>query len=133
MVKTIPNVHRISIYFFRWPAMDSRQQQPSYYRLHFFVKVGWTPNPLNKLYSYRKPSVKPPGVYFFQTHLREGGLHNLAKTMASVLHKELELQSVKAQVQWLYVMQPRIKNKSESSAGEKNYRGPVHMKCYNCD
>ena len=51
MVKTIPNVHRNSIYFFRWPAMDSRQQQPSYYRLHFFVKVGWAPNPLNKLYS----------------------------------------------------------------------------------
>ena len=40
MVKTIPNVHRKSIYFFRWPAMDSRQQQPSYYRLHLFVKVG---------------------------------------------------------------------------------------------
>ena len=101
MVKTIPNVHRNSIYFFRWPAMDSRQQQPSYYRLHFFVKVGWAPNPLNKLYSYRKPSINPPGGYLFQTHLREGGLHNLAKTMVSVLHKELELQSVKAQLQWL--------------------------------
>ena len=51
--------------------------------------------------------------------MREGGLHNLAKTMVSVLHKELELQSVKAQVQWLYDMQPRIKNKSDSPAGEK--------------
>ena len=99
MVKTIPNVHRNSIYFFRWPAMDSRQQQPSYYRLHFFVKVGWVPNPLNKNYSYRKPSIKPPRGYLFQTHLREGDLHILAKTMVSVLHKELELQSVKAQVQ----------------------------------
>ena len=61
MVKRIPNVHRKSIYFFRWPAMDSRQQQPSYYRLHFFVEIGWAPNPLNKLYGYRKPSIKPPG------------------------------------------------------------------------
>ena len=104
MMKTIPNVHRKSIHFFRWPAMDSRQQQPSYYRLHFFVKVGWAPNPLNKLYSYRKPSIKPPppgGGYLFQTNLREGGQHNLVRTMVSVPHKELELQSVKAQVQWL--------------------------------
>ena len=101
MVKTIPNVHRNSIYFFRWPAMDSRQQQPSYYRLHFFVKVGWAPNPLNKNYSYRKPSIKPPVGYLFQTHLREGGLHILAKAMVSVPHKELELQRVRAQVQWL--------------------------------
>ena len=38
MVKTIPNVHRKSIYFFRWPAMDSRQQQPL--SLLYFVKVG---------------------------------------------------------------------------------------------
>ena len=101
MVKTMPNVHRKSIYFFRWPAMDSRQQQPSYYRLHFFVKVGWATNPLNKNYSYRKPSIKPAVGYLFQTHLREGGLHILAKTMVSVPHKELELQSVTAQVQWL--------------------------------
>ena len=99
MVKTIPNVHGKSIYFFRWPAMDSSQQQPSYYRLHFFVKVGWAPNPLNKLYNYRNPLLSSRRVYLFQTNLREGGLHNLAKTMVSVLHKELELQSVKAQVQ----------------------------------
>ena len=39
--------------------------------------------------------------------------------MVSVLHEELELQTVRAQVQWLYVMQPRINNKSESSAREK--------------
>ena len=119
MVKTIPNVHRKSIYFFRWPAMDSRQQQQSYYRPHFFVKVGWAPNPLNKLLVTVNPLLSPRGVYLFQTHLREGCLHNLAKTMVSVLHKERELQSVKAQVQWLYVMQPRIKNKSESPASEK--------------
>ena len=30
-----------------------------------------------------------------------GGLYNLAKTMASVLREELELQSSKGQVQWL--------------------------------
>ena len=101
MVKTFPNVHRKSIYFFRLPAMDLRQQQKSYYRLHSFVKVGWAPNPLNKLYSYRKPSNKPPGGLFISNIFEGGGLHNLAKTMASVLHKELELQSVKAQVQWL--------------------------------
>ena len=108
-----------SISFVGLQWIQDSNNQVIIYRLHFFVKVGWAPNPLNKLYSYRKPSIKPPGVYLFQTHLREGGLHNLAKTMVSVLHKELELQSVKAQVQWLYVMQPRIKDKSESSAGEK--------------
>ena len=117
-MKTIPNVHRKPIYFFRWPAMDSRQQQPSYYRLHFFVKVGWAPNPLSSIV-YRKPSIKPPGGLFISNTLEGGGLHNLAKTMVSVLHKELELPSVKAQVQWLYVMQPRIKNKSESPARER--------------
>ena len=52
--------------------------------------------------------------------IETGGLYNLAKTMASVLHKELELQSGKAQVQWLYVMQPRIKNKFERPTWEIN-------------
>ena len=73
MVKTIPNVHRNSIYFFRWPAMDSRQQRPSYYRLHFVVKVGWAPYPLNKLYSYRKPSIKPPEGLFISNTFEGGG------------------------------------------------------------
>ena len=67
------------------------------------------------------------GGYLFQTHLRWGlnrdrgggkiekeGLFNLANTMVSVLHKELEYK-----VKNLYSndtlgdMQPRIKNKSE--------------------
>ena len=53
--------------------MDSSQQQPSYYRLHFFVKVGWAPNPLNKLYSYRKPSIKPPEGLFISNTFEGGG------------------------------------------------------------
>ena len=53
--------------------MDSRQQQPSYYRLHFFVKVGWAPNPLNKLYSYRKSSIKPPEGLFISNTFEGGG------------------------------------------------------------
>ena len=60
---------------------------------------------------YRKYSVKPPGAYLFQTHLRGGwgliemkglfdggrggglggeGLFNLTKTIVSVVHKDLE-------------------------------------------
>ena len=46
-------------------------------------------------------SPPPPGGYLFQTNLREGGQHNLVRTMVSVPHKELELQSLKVQVQWL--------------------------------
>ena len=53
--------------------------------------------------NYRKSSIKPPGTYLFEAHLRrglietgggliwEGGrLCNLETTMVSVLHKELE-------------------------------------------
>ena len=93
-----------SISFVGLQWIQDSNNQVIIYRLHFFVKVGWAPNPLNKLYSYRKPSIKPPpggGGYLFQTNLREGGQHNLVRTMVSVPHKELELQSVKAQVQWL--------------------------------
>ena len=50
---------------------------------------------------YRKSSIKPPGAYLFQAHLRGSlietggifkreGLFNLEKTTVSVLHKELE-------------------------------------------
>ena len=47
---------------------------------------------------YGKSSIKPPrggGAYLFQTHLKgdifeRGSLFYLAKTMVSVLHKELE-------------------------------------------
>ena len=55
------------------------------------------------------------GAYLFQTHLGGGGglfergsLFNLAKTMVSVLHKELEYKGEK----------PRIINKSELPVGE---------------
>ena len=78
-----------SISFVGLQWIQDSNNQVIIYRLHFFVKVGWAPNPLNKNYSYRKPSIKPPVGYLFQTHLREGGLHILAKMMVSVLHKEL--------------------------------------------
>ena len=41
-----------------------------------------------------------------------GGLINLAKTMVSVLRKELECKVEKLNCNKLEVMQPRIKNKS---------------------
>ena len=52
--------------------------------------------------NYRKSSIKPPGTYLFEAHLRRGlietggaylrggRLCNLETTMVSVLHKELE-------------------------------------------
>ena len=46
--------------------------------------------------NYRKSSIKPPGAYLFEAHLRRGlmetggGLCNLETTMVSVLHKELQ-------------------------------------------
>ena len=64
---------------------------------------------------YRKSSIKhPPGAYSFQTHLggggviREGVLFNVAKTMVSVLPKELECKVEKLKFNKLEVMQPRI-------------------------
>ena len=55
-------------------------------------------------------------------HLCEGGgggrLFNLAKTMVSVLHAELEYKVEKLKYKKLEVMQPMIKNKSELSAGK---------------
>ena len=46
------------------------------------------------------------------------GLFNLAKTMISVLHRELECKVEKHKYKKLEFMQPRIKNKSELPAGE---------------
>ena len=63
------------------------------------------------------PLLSPPRAYLFQTHLRVGlietgaylrgvgGLFNLAKTMVSVLHKELEYQVEKFKYMNLEVMQ----------------------------
>ena len=45
-------------------------------------------------------------------------LFNLAKTMVSVLHEELEYKVEKLKYKKLEVMQPMIKNKSELSAGK---------------
>ena len=59
-----------SISFVGLQWIQDSNNQVIIYRLHFFVKVGWAPNPLNKLYSYRKPSIKPAppggGIYFKQ-------------------------------------------------------------------
>ena len=64
-----------------------------------------------------------PGAYLFQTHLSGldrdvGSLFNLAKTMVSVLHKELEYKVEKVKYMRLDVMQPRIRNKSELQVGK---------------
>ena len=45
-------------------------------------------------------------------------LFNLAKTMVSVLRKELECKVEKIQYKKLEVMQPRIKNNAELTAGK---------------
>ena len=45
--------------------------------------------------------------------MRKGGLFNLAKTLVSVLHKELGYKVEKFKHKKLEVMQPSIKNKSE--------------------
>ena len=50
--------------------------------------------------------------------IETGGLTNLAKTMVSVLHKELEYKVEKLKNKKLEVMQLRIKIKSELPAGE---------------
>ena len=47
-----------------------------------------------------------------------GGLFNLAKTMVSVLHKELEYIVEKLKYKKLQIVQPRIKNKSDLPVGE---------------
>ena len=50
--------------------------------------------------------------------METGGLLNLAKTMVSVLYKELEYEVEKLKYKKLEVMQPRMKNKSELPVGE---------------
>ena len=47
-----------------------------------------------------------------------GSLFNLAKTMVSVLHKQLEYKVEKVKYMKLEVMQPRIRNKSELQVGK---------------
>ena len=85
--------------------------------------------------TYRKSSVKPSpppgggGLFISNTfegvltetgaYLRgRGGLFDLAKTMVSVLHKELEYKVENFSNKKLEVMQQRIKNKSELPIGE---------------
>ena len=69
-------------------------------------------------------SPPPPEASLFQKHLRGaylregGGVCNLAKTMVSVLHKELECIEKTLTVKKLEVMRPRIKNNSVLSAAE---------------
>ena len=47
-----------------------------------------------------------------------GSLFNLAKTMVSVLHKELEYKVERLKYVKLEVMEPRIRNKSELQVGK---------------
>ena len=95
---------------------------------------------------YRKSSVMPPGgpAYLFQTHLKGGGevgglieigglfetgffKFNLAKTVVSVLLKELEYKVEKLEYKKLEITQPRIRIKSELPVGKyslvKNNKG----------
>ena len=67
----------------------------------------------------------PQGVYLFQTYfcgggggIETGGLLSLARTMVSVLHKELEYKVEKLKYKMSEVIQLRIKNKSELPVGE---------------
>ena len=62
--------------------------------LRLFVSLARSKLSLLKNYLYsRKSSIKAfpggGGAYLFQTHLGGGNLFNLAKTMVSILHKEL--------------------------------------------
>ena len=69
-----------SISFVGLQWIQDSNNQVIIYRLHFFVKVGWAPNLLNKLYSYRKPSIKPlpgGGGGVFISNKFEGGGANI--------------------------------------------------------
>ena len=67
-----------------------------------------------------KSSLKSPGGLISNTFVGGGGgsLFNLAKTIESVLHKELERGVEKLKYEKLEIMQLRITNKSEVSVGE---------------
>ena len=73
---------------------------------------------------YSKSSINTPGSLFISNasegrlNRDRGGLSNLAKTMVSVLHKELEFKVERLKYKKLEVMQPRIRNKSELPVGE---------------
>ena len=71
-------------------------------------------NPLHLSFHTVNLLLSTPGAYLFQTHLKGGGgVFNLEKTMASVLHKELEYIVEKLKGKRLEVMQPRIRIKSK--------------------
>ena len=55
---------------------------------------------------------------FEEGFIEKGRLFNFAKTMVSVLHKELEYKVEKLKYKKKEVVQPGIKNKSELPAGE---------------
>ena len=68
------------------------------------------------LWYFLEWSIKLPGAYLLQTHLRgsfteTGDLFNLAKKMVSVLHKELKYKVEKLKYKKLEVMQTTIKTK----------------------
>ena len=65
-----------------------------------------------------KSSIKSLGGLISNTFVRGGAFFNLAKTIVSVLHKELERGVEKLKYEKLDIMQQRIKNKSEVQVGE---------------
>ena len=73
-----------------------------------------SPKPISPFLSYRQSSIKYPGGLFISNTFERGrGVFNLEKTMASVLHKELEYIVEKLKGKRLEVMQPRIRIKSK--------------------
>ena len=64
------------------------------------------------------PLLSSPGGLISNTFVGGGCLFNLAKTIVSVLHKELERGVEKLKYEKLEIMQLRITNKSEVSVGE---------------
>ena len=85
-----------------------------------FLSYKYNSNPLRPINTFFY--IVPSGAYLFQTHLRGagwgGGLSILTKTMALVLHRELECKVEKLKCKKSEVMQPRIKNKPELPADD---------------